>query len=74
MSVMSANAPAARGADVPASILGSHTSEEVVEVSLLLPAAWRNALIELSARRDQSVGQILRALIGRALRDGDLPG
>jgi hypothetical protein len=72
MSAMSVNATPAYATGAPASIIGTSTSEEVVEVSLLLPASWVNALIDLSSKRDQTVGQILRSLIGCALRDGDL--
>jgi hypothetical protein len=43
----------------------------VVEVGLLLPAPWAQALIHLSERRQQSVAQILRSAIGRALIEGD---
>jgi hypothetical protein len=43
--------------------------DDVVEIGLLLPKNWAKALIELSKRRQQSVGQILRHLIGRALTD-----
>jgi hypothetical protein len=72
MSVLSMNAPVASSTDVPATIFGNVPADEIVEISLLLPAAWTNALIEISRKRDQSVAQILRSLIGRALRDGDL--
>jgi hypothetical protein len=40
---------------------------DVVEIGLLLPAHRAHALLELSKRRQQSVGQILRGLIDRAL-------
>jgi len=40
---------------------------EVVEIGLLLPASRADALLELSKRRRQSVAQILRDLIERAL-------
>jgi hypothetical protein len=46
--------------------------EEVVEIGLLLPKNWAEALIELSKRKQQSVGQILRRLIDRALTDESL--
>jgi hypothetical protein len=42
---------------------------EVVEIGLLLPASWANGLLEMSKRRGQSVAQILRTLIDRALVD-----
>ncbi len=41
--------------------------EDVVEIALLLPAKQAEALVALSRRRQQSVGQILRGLIQRAL-------
>jgi hypothetical protein len=45
---------------------------DVVEISLLLPAKWADALVELSKQRRQSVGQILRRLIDRALSEDEL--
>jgi hypothetical protein len=44
---------------------------EVVEIGLLLPASRADALVELSRRRQQSVAQILRSLIDRALDDDE---
>jgi hypothetical protein len=44
---------------------------DVVEIGLLLPANRADALVELSRRRQQSVGQILRGLIDRALTDDE---
>jgi len=52
----------ASGAGIPA-------ESEVVEIGLLLPAHRADALLELSKRRHQSVAQILRSLIDRALSD-----
>jgi hypothetical protein len=43
------------------------TGGEVVEINLLLPVRRAEALIDLSRRRRESVGQILRQLIDRAL-------
>lgn len=48
---------------------GMITQGDVVEIGLLLPANRANALVELSKRRQQSVAQILRGLIDRALVD-----
>ena len=48
---------------------GIATPGDVVEIGLLLPASWADALLEMSRRRRQSVGQILRGLIDRALVD-----
>ncbi len=50
-----------------AAILGKTPSDEVIEVSLLLTASRMEALVALSRQRQQSVGQILRGLIDRAL-------
>ena len=44
---------------------------DVVEIGLLLPVNRADALIELSKRRQQSVAQILRSLIDRALLDDE---
>jgi hypothetical protein len=44
---------------------------DVVEIGLLLPVSRADALIELSKRRQQSVAQILRGLIDRALIDDE---
>jgi hypothetical protein len=40
---------------------------DVVEIGLLLPANRADALLELSKQRQQSIGQILRAMIDREL-------
>jgi hypothetical protein len=45
---------------------------EVVEIPLLLPTARAEALVALSRKRQQSVGQILRQLIDRALMAEEL--
>ena len=47
------------------------SAPDVVEIGLLLPTSRVNALIELSKKKHQSVGQILRGLIDRALVDGE---
>lgn len=52
-----------------AQTLGRPGPGEVVEIGLLLPTAWADALIEMSKRRRQSVGQILRGMIDRGLTD-----
>lgn len=44
---------------------------DVVEIGLLLPANWAEALVELSKRKEQSVGQILRGMIDRGLADSE---
>jgi hypothetical protein len=45
------------------------TTTDVVEIGLLLPTSRVNALIELSKRKQQSVGQLLRNMIDRELAD-----
>jgi hypothetical protein len=53
----------------PANGLGTSSAGEFVEVGLLLPASWASTLMELSRRRSQSVGQILRGMIDRGLTE-----
>ena len=43
----------------------------VVEIALLLPVNRAEALVELAHRRRQTVGQLLRRLIDRALAEAD---
>jgi hypothetical protein len=50
-----------------AAFCGNTMTDDVVEIGLLLPAEWAGALLELSKKRQESVGQLLRAFIGRAL-------
>jgi hypothetical protein len=50
---------------------GMASHGEVVEIGLLLPVNRADALVELSKRRQQSVAQILRGLIDRALIDDE---
>lgn len=49
--------------------LGKNASEDVVEIGLLLPASWAEALMEMSRKQRVSVGQLLRNMIDRALVD-----
>jgi hypothetical protein len=49
--------------------LPSITSNDVVEIGLLLPMNWANRLFELSQKRHESVAQILRGIIGNALHE-----
>jgi len=51
----------------PALNLGRDGDAEVIEIPLLLPAARAAALVALSRTRRESVGQILRQMIDRAL-------
>jgi hypothetical protein len=55
--------------NIAAANLGKACLDDVVEISLLLPSEWANELIELSRERGQSVGQILRSMIGQALHE-----
>lgn len=50
----------------------SRSSGDVVEIPLLLPSNQAAALLELSRQRQQSIGQILRAIIHREV-SGILP-
>jgi hypothetical protein len=56
---------------ISASQAGKTPTADIVEIGLLLPQSRVHALIELSKKRDQSVGQLLRGLIERALQDGE---
>jgi hypothetical protein len=56
--------------DIDAPKLGSNAGDQVVEINLLLPARWAQELIELSRKRQESVGQILRSMIGHVLDEG----
>ena len=51
----------------PAPSMGNARNGDVVEIPLLLPTSWAEGLVDLSRRRNQSVGQILRGLIDQAL-------
>jgi hypothetical protein len=62
----------ATNVDVPASSVSNAGLPQVVEVGLLLPINWANALNELSKLRGESVAQILRASIAQTLREVDL--
>jgi hypothetical protein len=44
---------------------------EIVEIALLLPKNRADALVQLSRQKHQSVGQILRSLIDRALLEAE---
>ncbi len=48
---------------------GTATDQAVVEISLLLPANRLEALVALSRLKRQSVAQLLRGLIDRALTE-----
>jgi hypothetical protein len=63
------SSPTAADVGVCADVSSGSTSPDVVEIGLLLPANWANSLIALSKLRHESVGQILRSIIGRALHE-----
>ncbi len=54
--------------------LSSRRHDEVVEINLLLPSHWADELFALSSQRQQSVGQLLRSMIGQALDSGAAAG
>lgn len=53
---------------------GKRSAEAVVEIPLLLPAARVEALLDLARERHESVGQLLRGWIDRALADSLIQG
>ena len=71
MSITATNESAAPRYDGAASKAGNVRHDDIVEINLLLPSEWACDLIELSRERGQSVGQILRTIIGQALHDAD---
>jgi hypothetical protein len=70
MSTIAWTPPTAPMQNIAATNLGNVCPDNVVEISLLLPSEWANELIELSRERRQSVGQIIRSMIGQALHEG----
>jgi hypothetical protein len=72
MSMIATSTPSASILNAAASNVGGQRHDDVVEISLLLPSKWADDLIELSKDRGQSVGQILRSMIGQALDDAAL--
>jgi hypothetical protein len=65
MSVFPSSPPAAPIQEGSALFPRTLTAQDVVEIGLLLPADWAVVLIELSKKRQQSVGQMLRSAIER---------
>ena len=51
------------------SVAAAFFSGQLIAVGLLPPATWADALLEISKRRRQSVGQILRTMIDRGIMD-----
>lgn len=70
MSMTAIPSSAASIRDDAAHEFSSHRHNEVVEINLLLPSQWADELFALSSQRQQSVGQLLRSMIGQALDDG----
>jgi hypothetical protein len=70
MSMIAMSLPSTPTCNPVASNRGGTADPEVVEISLLLPAQWTQELMDLSRERRQSIGQILRSMIGHALHDG----
>ena len=52
---------------------GGRENDGVVEINLLLPEQWAHDLMTLSRQRHQSVGQIIRSMIGHALHEDATP-
>ncbi len=58
MPMIATSIPTAATTNIGASVLCGHSSNDVVEIGLLLPTNWANTLIELSKQRHQSVAQV----------------
>jgi hypothetical protein len=71
MSMFVSSPSAAAIEDITGSFPCKMAPQEVVEIGLLLPTDWAVALVKLSEKRQQTVAQILRSLIERALFQGD---
>jgi hypothetical protein len=71
MSIVAVNSIAAPAFDSAAAFSGNSTLNDVVEVGLLLPTDWMADLVVLARKRQQSVGELLRNCIGRALTETD---
>jgi hypothetical protein len=69
MSILASSPSTAPIDDTIAPNAGSWGTDGVVEINLLLPSEWAQDLIQLSRERRQSVGQILRSMIGHALHE-----
>ena len=67
MSTLALKATGGPISDLTAPLSQSNFADDVVEIGLLLPANWAVALIELSKKREESVGQLIRTCIGREL-------
>jgi hypothetical protein len=56
---------------VPAQIHLGKPLDEFVEIGLLLPKNRATALLQLARERHETVGQILRKIVDRALTQGE---
>ncbi len=72
MSVLPSSPSTALSDPGPASYSDTAAAGGVVEFGLLLPAEWAVTLIELSKKRQQSVGQMLRSAIERTFIHAEL--
>ena len=72
MSTIAMSLPPASISDTGASNPGNSCRDGVVEINLLLPAQWADELLTLSRDRRQSIGAILRSMIGQALNGDDV--
>ncbi len=71
MSTISLSSTRLTTSDLRSPVSDTTSPEDVVEIGLLLPAKWATALIDLSTKRQESVGHLIRACIGRALVEYD---
>ena len=69
MSILASSPPTAPIDSIYAPGAGNRAVDGVVEINLLLPTQWADDLMALSRERRQSVGEILRSMIGHALHD-----
>jgi hypothetical protein len=69
MSTTTMGLPPAAIADSTVANGGGPGSDGIVEINLLLPEQWAHDLMALSRERRQSVGQIIRSMIGHALHE-----
>ena len=70
MSMIATSPPSALRHDAVASNLGQRSPRRHRRGQLIAPLAVGQRVIELSRKRRQSVGQIIRSMIGHALHDG----
>lgn len=71
MPTITTNRISATRSDAAAPKTGNTPVDDIVEIQLLLPSRWASDLIERSRESGQSVGTLLRSIIGQALHDGE---